>query len=90
MAATEHVHGASLVIYLLVSVGLVIIGGVMSGLTLGMLFHPQFFLVGSLLWVCCLLKKPATFGAVSHNSLHEKKRANIAVKSFLELSRVPD
>ncbi|KAK9835839.1 hypothetical protein WJX74_009138 [Apatococcus lobatus] len=35
--ADDHVHGASLVIYLLISVGLVIIGGVMSGLTLGLM-----------------------------------------------------
>lgn len=41
MAASEHVHGASLVIYLLVSVGLVIVGGVMSGLTLGKQLQPH-------------------------------------------------
>ncbi len=37
MADGEHVHGSSLVLYLLISVGLVIAGGVMSGLTLGLM-----------------------------------------------------
>ena len=62
MAATEHVHGASLVIYLLVSVGLVIVGGVMSGLTLGRQLQAQsgVFLAGSRLRVYCLLKQLAT------------------------------